>query len=143
MLVNRRTRSVEWGDCDPAGIVFFPRYFAFFDAGTHELFALAGAPTQELTATYGIVGCPLVDVQARFMVPSRFSDELIIESSIREWRRRTFVVQHRVYKGDTLAVEGSEIRAWVACAAGDPGKMQAQNIPQEVIARFGTMAAAG
>lgn len=60
MLVNRRTRSVEWGDCDPAGIVFFPRYFAFFDTGTHELFALAGVPTQELTATYGIVGCPLV-----------------------------------------------------------------------------------
>ena len=27
MLINRRTIRIEWGDCDPAGIVFYPRYF--------------------------------------------------------------------------------------------------------------------
>lgn len=31
MLTNRRTVRIEWGDCDPAGIVYFPRYFAIFD----------------------------------------------------------------------------------------------------------------
>ena len=24
----------RWGDCDPAGIVFYPRYFAMFDHST-------------------------------------------------------------------------------------------------------------
>ena len=28
MLVYTRNARIEWGDCDPAGIVFFPRYFA-------------------------------------------------------------------------------------------------------------------
>lgn len=32
MLINRRTIRIEWGDCDPAGIVFYPRYFEWFDA---------------------------------------------------------------------------------------------------------------
>ena len=36
MLVNRRIVRIEWGDCDPAGIVFYPRYFAMFDASTHH-----------------------------------------------------------------------------------------------------------
>lgn len=27
VLINRRTIRIEWGDCDPAGIVFYPRYF--------------------------------------------------------------------------------------------------------------------
>ena len=34
MLTNRRTVRIEWGDCDPAGIVFYPRYFAMFDHST-------------------------------------------------------------------------------------------------------------
>ena len=42
MLVNRRRVRIEWGDCDPAGIVFYPRYFAMFDASTHALFEAAG-----------------------------------------------------------------------------------------------------
>ncbi len=44
-LVNRRAVTIEWGDCDPAGIVFYPRYFAMFDASTAALFAVAGAAT--------------------------------------------------------------------------------------------------
>ena len=29
MLTNIRTVRIEWGDCDPAGIIFYPRYFEF------------------------------------------------------------------------------------------------------------------
>ncbi len=42
MLVNRRTIRIEWGDCDPAGIVFYPRYFEWFDACSTGLFEAAG-----------------------------------------------------------------------------------------------------
>ena len=38
MLTNRREILIEWGDCDPFGIVFFPRYFEYFDACTNALF---------------------------------------------------------------------------------------------------------
>ena len=37
MLVNTRLVRIEWGDCDPAGIIYYPRYFAFFDASTSAL----------------------------------------------------------------------------------------------------------
>jgi len=38
MLINTRIVRVQWGDCDPAGIVFYPRYFEWFDASTILLF---------------------------------------------------------------------------------------------------------
>ena len=41
MLVNHRNVTIQWGDCDPAGIVFYPRYFEMFDASTAALFARA------------------------------------------------------------------------------------------------------
>ena len=34
-------RRIEWGECDPAGIVFYPRYFAMFDERTTLLFSTA------------------------------------------------------------------------------------------------------
>ena len=37
MFSNTRHLRIEWGDCDPAGIVFYPRYFAMFDHSTTTL----------------------------------------------------------------------------------------------------------
>src|SRR5580704_3463013 len=37
MFNNTRTTRVEWGDCDPAGIIFYVRYFDFFDVSTTML----------------------------------------------------------------------------------------------------------
>ena len=37
MFSNTRTTRVEWGDCDPAGIIFYVRYFDFFDVSTTML----------------------------------------------------------------------------------------------------------
>ena len=82
MLVSHKRLLVEWGDCDPAGIVFYPRYLAWFDDCTTALFLAAGFPIQELFKSHGVLGVPLVDVKARFIVPSSFGDELLAESSV-------------------------------------------------------------
>jgi len=136
--MNRKTVLIEWGDCDPAGIVYFPRYLAFFDNCTSALFASAGLPKHEMLKRYGIIGIPLVDVRASFAIPSRFGDEVTIESSITEWRRSSFHVHHRLLKDGALAVEGFETRVWAARASHDSEKIQGQPVPQEVIAKFGS-----
>jgi len=37
MLTNTRTTRIEWGDCDPAGIIFYVRYYEIFDVSTAML----------------------------------------------------------------------------------------------------------
>ena len=136
MLTIRRTVKVEWGECDPAGIIFYPRYFGWFDAGTMALFERAGLPKRQMLQDHGIVGMPLVDVNAKFMIPSTYGDEVIVESAIGEWRRSSFVVRHRVLRGEALAVDGQETRVWAAPDPEKPGRIKAQPIPAEIIARF-------
>ena len=55
MLTNTRTVRIEWGDCDPAGIVFYPRFFAMFDTSTTALFerALGMTKYRFIDATQG------------------------------------------------------------------------------------------
>jgi 4-hydroxybenzoyl-CoA thioesterase len=135
-LVSRKAIHIEWGDCDPAQIVHFPRYFAYFDACTTALFKKAGLLKRQMLKTYQIVGIPLVDVRASFKAPSRFSDTVIVESEITEWGRSSFCVRHRLFNKDVLAVECFETRVWAARSGDDPERIESKPVPQEVIERF-------
>jgi 4-hydroxybenzoyl-CoA thioesterase len=135
-MINRRTIHIEWGDCDPAQIVYYPRYFEYFDSCTAALFAKAGFPKREMLKTYGIVGFPLVEVRSRFVAPSRFSDDVVVESEITEWRNSSFTVHHRLFNHDALAVECFETRVWTAASSSDPEKLESRAIPREVIEQF-------
>jgi 4-hydroxybenzoyl-CoA thioesterase len=136
MTPNKRTIHIEWGDCDPAGIVYFPRYFEFFDACTNALFESAGLPKQEMLKKYQLLGIPLVDARANFRVPSSFGDSVVVESRIVEWGKSSFSVEHKLFKDGVLAVEGFEKRVWTVRDSKTPRKIQSQPIPQEVIERF-------
>jgi 4-hydroxybenzoyl-CoA thioesterase len=136
MMQNKRTIHIEWGDCDPAGIVYFPRYFEFFDACTNALFERAGLPKQEMLKKYRLLGIPLVDARANFRIPSSFGEVVIIESRILEWGKSSFSVEHKLVKNGVLAVEGFEKRVWTVRDPQDREKIQSQPIPQEVIDRF-------
>jgi 4-hydroxybenzoyl-CoA thioesterase len=137
-FVFRRQMMVEWGHCDPAGIVFNSRFFEFFDHSTWLLFdAALGVKPPDLAPTYGIIGIPLVDARADFRKPARFGDTVEIASRVSAFRRSSFDVEHRITLDGELAVEGSEARVWAARAKDDPDKIGAVAIPAEVIARFG------
>jgi 4-hydroxybenzoyl-CoA thioesterase len=135
-VTSKRQILVEWGHCDPAGIVFNPRFFEWFDFCTAGLFAHVGLPKPELIRKYGIVGIPLVETQAKFLSPSKFGDMVTIESSISSFKRSSFDVEHRLFNAGSLAVEGRETRVWAGRHPDDPSRLKSQNIPQEVIALF-------
>jgi 4-hydroxybenzoyl-CoA thioesterase len=134
MLVNRRALRIEWGQCDPAGIVFYPQYFIMFDSSTGWLFERSGLSPVAMRRKYVIVGLPLVDAGAQFFLPCRFDDEVVVESAVREWGRSSFTVRHQITKDGTLAVEGFEKRVWAAPHPEHPGTIQAQPVPAEIIA---------
>jgi 4-hydroxybenzoyl-CoA thioesterase len=136
MLINRRTIRIEWGDCDPAGIVYFPRYFGYFDACTNALFECAGLFKPRMLKSHGIAGIPVVDIKSRFITSSRFGEDVVVESTIAKWGNSSFVVQHRLMKGDALAIECFETRVWVAHPVDDPEKFEARAIPNEVKEKF-------
>jgi 4-hydroxybenzoyl-CoA thioesterase len=136
-LVYHRQLAIEWGYCDPAGIVFNSRFFEFFDWSSWLLFEAAlGVRPADLGATFGILGIPLVDAKARFLKPAKFNDLAEIASEVSEFRRSSFEVKHRISIGGELAVEGRETRVWAAQDPDDPTKLKGMPIPPEVIERF-------
>lgn len=138
MLTNIRNVRIEWCDCDPAGIIFYPRYFEMFDTSTTVLIERAlGMNKIDYLKAYAFAGHPLVETRARFRVPTRFGDEVAIETALVECGRSSFKVEHRLTKAGALAVEGFETRVWVVRPTDDPSRIRSQPIPPEVLACFG------
>ena len=131
---NTRTVRIEWGDCDPAGIIFYPRYFEIFDASTTHLFEAAlGITKFQMFKNLEFAGFPLVRTHARFLKPTRFGDDVSVESKI-TFGRSSFDVEHRLtLKGDVCA-DCSETRVWVVRDAG--GTLKSHTVPETVLAKF-------
>jgi 4-hydroxybenzoyl-CoA thioesterase len=137
MLSNTRTVRIEWGDCDPAGIIFYARYFWFFDVSTTTLVEHAlGMKKIDYLKAFDFAGHPVVETRARFLLPTRFGDEVEIESAVVAHGRSSFKVEHRLTLAGTLAVEGSETRVWVGRDPADPGKIRSQPLPAELVTRL-------
>jgi 4-hydroxybenzoyl-CoA thioesterase len=125
---------IEWGDCDPAGIIFYPRYFEIFDASTALLFEAAlGMTKLQMLQNLEFGGFPLVRTRARFLKPTRFGDDVTVESKI-GFGRASFDVEHRLsLKGETC-VECSEKRVWVVRDTN--GRLKSRPVPETVLAKF-------
>ncbi len=131
--------TVEFGDCDPAGIVYFPNFHRWMDAASRYWFVHRGFPAWRGTESlWGVIGTPIVDSSTRFLAFAMYGEALVIQTDVTEWRNKSFVQRHRIWRGDTLLVEGTEVRVFSARGAGGQG-VRAVPVP-EVVRAIGTLA---
>lgn len=125
--------QVMFGDCDPAGIVFFPNFAKWMDASSLNFFMKCGVPPwRELVKTTGIIGNPLVEINIKFVRPATYGETLQIHTSIEEWRRKVFLQHHIIKRGDTVLCEGTETRAFCIRPADEPDRLKAIEVPQSI-----------
>ena len=125
--------DVQFGDCDPAGIVFFPNFSRWMDAASLSFFMQCGVPPwRELVKTRGIVGTPLLEINTRFLKAVTYGETIAITTWVEEWRDKVFVQMHRVMRSDELICEGREVRAFVKRDADDPDRLRAIPVPEDI-----------
>ena len=135
MLTNKRAVLVEFGHCDPSGIVYNPNYFIWFDFSVHALLARGSLSLKKMIAEFGIDGIPVVEYKTKFLAPARWGDELLIETSVLNLHRCAFDIQHRVFNAGVVAAECVETRV---CTALDPqqGRVKARELPPQLVELF-------
>jgi len=128
--------DVHFGDCDPAGIVFFPNFSRWMDAASLSFFMQCGVqPWRVLEKTRGIVGTPLLEIHTRFIKSVTYGETIVIHTQVEEWRDKVFIQHHRVTRSDELICEGRETRVFVKRDAVDPDRLRAIAVPEDIRAR--------
>jgi 4-hydroxybenzoyl-CoA thioesterase len=127
------TVRVEFGDCDPAGIVWFPNFFRWIDAASRHFFAECGVPRwEETTRTLGVIGTPLVDTHSRFLKTASYGDTLQVQVSVPEWREKSFVQRYRIFRGEDAIMECDEVRIFAAKREDGKNGIRAVPIPPTI-----------
>lgn len=124
--------QVEWGDCDPAKIVFYPRYFAWVDASGHHMLERVGLDHDVLWDKYKIRGLVLGKVAMSFSSPGFYGDILDIKTRVVKIGNSSFEFEHEIRRDDTLLLTGQELRIWAVDSPDHDSGITAKPIPDEV-----------
>ena len=70
---------VRFGDCDPAGLVYYPTIFHYFHVAMEEFFAARCGINYDRLMADERIGFPTVNVRAEFFVPLVYGDVAEVE----------------------------------------------------------------
>jgi 4-hydroxybenzoyl-CoA thioesterase len=138
MRTITHTVRVEFGDCDPAAIVWFPNFFRWIDAASRYFFSECGVPRWEETSkTIGVIGTPLVDTHTKFLKTASYGDTLHIRTQITEWRDKSFVQTYKVVRTrpdgeEDVILECEEVRIFAAKREDGKNGIRAVPIPLSI-----------
>jgi len=124
--------KVRWGDVDSAGIVFYPRFYEWYDLACERLFDSLALPCPQTFPRYGIVGVPIVESGARFASPVRYGDTMAIRATVAWVKNKTFRMEYEISVEGRACASGFEVRAWVRRPSTPGERLEAQPIPDEV-----------
>jgi acyl-CoA thioesterase FadM len=106
------------------------------EAGSDPLFERAlGLTKFQALKTFNFAGYPLARTRARFIRPTRFGDDVTVETTV-EFGLASFAIEHRLSLDRVTCVECSETRVWVVHDPAVPGRYKAHPIPEAVRAKF-------
>jgi len=105
-------QKVLFKHCDPAGIVFYPRYFEMMNDCVEAFFDRAlGTPFEDLHKTGAV---PTAQIETRFAAPSRHGDQLTLRLSITRVGRASASYHLTAHCRDALRFETTATLVHVA-----------------------------
>ncbi len=123
-------RHIHFGDCDPAQIVYYPRFFEMFDRATQGMFEEAGIDWKWMHANIeGFAGIHILEVKANFRAPVTFGDDIEIHTWIGEIREKVFKVEHEITRDGRSTGTGYELRALGLYDEASPNGVPAVPLP--------------
>ncbi len=125
--------QVGWGDCDPAGIVFYPRFYAWMDMVSHVLAREMGIPRESMIPPgTDMLGFPVVGTQAQYLIPARMDDVLEVRTWVSRVGRSSLSLRHEIVRvddgSDELLVRGREDRVFIG--RDDRGSMRSRELTE-------------
>ena len=98
--VVETTLRVRYAETDAMGIVYHTNYIIWFEVGRGEYMRQRGRGYHNDFEAAGFY-LPVVEVDARFVSPARYDDEVVIRTSVQELRSRSVTLYYEVVMKET------------------------------------------
>jgi YbgC/YbaW family acyl-CoA thioester hydrolase len=105
---------VRFGDCDPAGLVYYPALFHYCHAAMEEFFAARCGVTYPQLVASRRLGFPTVNVRAGFYAPFVYGDEADVEVWVSSVGRTSATFEYRLRRAADLTLCATATHVQVA-----------------------------
>lgn len=128
----RCERRLQWSECDPGGIIFFPHYARWMVDGLNEMLLSLGVDPNAMLDEKTRGGLPVVQLSMQFFGAPQLHDHIGHEIVVERIGGKSLSFVHRFLRGETLLMEARETRVWAVHAMGDAASIQARAVPDTV-----------
>ena len=126
---HETTLRVRYEETDAGGIVYHGKYFEYFEVGRTEWLRARGLAYRDLESRG--VRLVVAQAEARYHVPLRYDDCLIVRTRIVELRRASIDFRYEILRESTRIAEGRT----VLVSVGPDGRPT--RLPEEIVALGG------
>jgi acyl-CoA thioesterase FadM len=124
--------SVNWGESDPFGLVYYPRIVAWFNDTEHELFRIIGYPIEQMIKndrTTFVMG----EIHFRFIGPAAYGDRIVTTITLAEVGEKTLHWNCKAKNAVTGAdvSEGKATRVYARI--NEDGTLSSHPIPKHML----------
>lgn len=133
MATYSYTRIVQWGECDPAGIIFFPRYAEWMVEGLNAMFFAIGFDPTATLAGGSMRGTPCVAYASTFHAAPKLHERVTHQISVTRVGRTSVTVGHSFLRGKQLLAEVEDTRVFVVV---ENGSITPTPVPDDVRSRL-------
>lgn len=112
MLETFSSLRVRYAETDQMGVVYYSRYFEYFEVGRLDLLRCHGVPYSEIEMSLGF-WLPVVEAFASFRKGAVLEDELVIRTAIKERPSARMRFDYEVSREGSTLVSGYTVHACV------------------------------
>lgn len=119
MIISELKIRMLYAHTDKMGVVYYGRYFEFFEAGRNEFLRKLGYPYSKIESQNIIL--PVIEANSRYFAPARYDDEISLITMLKEVPTVRIKLEYLIEnsKKDKLA-EGYTIHSFVSAKSMKP-----------------------
>lgn len=125
-------RLLNWSECDPGGIIFFPHYARWMVDGLNEMFLTLGVDPNGPRGDGARGGLPVLGLSMKFLSAPALHETVTHQISITRLGSKSIGVKHRFLRGDDLLMEAEETRVWAEHPLNNPRELRTHPVPDAV-----------
>ena len=125
-------RRLQWSECDPGGIVFFPHYARWMVDGLNEMLLSLGIDPNKSVDENTRGGLPVLTIAMTFASAPALHELITHQISVKKIGGKSLVFVHRFLRDDQLLMEAEETRVWAQHDLTNPTTLRTVLVPDDV-----------
>jgi acyl-CoA thioester hydrolase len=111
MIITEVQQRVLYAHTDKMGVVYYGRYYEYFEAGRNDLLRQIGYPYTEMEKLG--IALPVFESSAKYFSSATYDDVITIKTILKDVPTVRIRIEYELYIGERLIVTGHTVHSFV------------------------------